>query len=72
MHSNFVNGHKLLCYYAHTVLEKYMGTEALFVILNIVLLRFLYLSLLTVLFPFLGSSIVCVHNNLKRIADLVL
>ena len=68
------NGHKLLCD-AHTVLKQRRGTAALFVLLTIMSVStfsFCIFVSLTVLFFFLGASIVCVHNNLKRTADLIL
>ena len=60
MHSNIVNGHKLLCD-AHTVLEKHVGIPALFVSLSIVIFRFSFSLFVTLkfLFIFLGASIVC-------------
>ena len=64
MHGGIVNGYQLLCD-AHTILEPHRGTAAFFsILLAIVLLTFLFmcLSLLTVLFLFLGASIVCVYN----------
>ena len=62
MHSGtstvIVNGYQLL-WDANTVLKPHRGTAAFHVFVT-----------LTVLFLFLGASIVCV-NNLKRTADLV-
>ena len=62
MHSNIVNGHELMCF-AHTV-EQHRGTAALFVLLTILLFRFFFLNFvtLTVLFLYLGASIVCVYT----------
>ena len=59
MHSNIVNGQKLL-WDAHTVLVQHRGTAALFVLLTVVLFAFSFCMFvtLTVLFLFLGASIV--------------
>ena len=58
MHSGIVNGYPLLCD-AHIVLEPHRGTAAF------------HAFTLTVLFLFLGASMVCV-NKLKRTEDLIL
>ena len=70
MHSGIVNGYQLMCD-AHTVLEPHRGTAAFFYFTRyrpFPFLLFMCLSLLTVLFLFLGASIVCV-NNLLSIED---
>ena len=70
MHSGIVNGHQLLCD-AHTVLEPHRGTAALFLFYSLSFFStfsFYVFVTLTVLFLFLGASIVCV-NNLYRTAD---
>ena len=76
MHSGIVNGYQLLCD-AHTVLEPHRGTAALFLfysLLSFSTFSFYVFVTLTVLpvFLFLGASIVCVNNDLKGTADLVL
>ena len=72
MHSNIVNGRKLLCD-AYTVPEQDRGTAALFVLLSYFFAISFYMFVtLTVPFHFLGASIVCVRNNVKRAEDLVL
>jgi len=73
MHSGIVNGHQLLCD-AHTVLEPHRGTAALFLFYSpssFSTFSFYVFVNLTVLFSFLGASLVYV-NNLKRAADLIL
>ena len=72
MHISIVNGYQLLCD-AHNVLEPHRGTAAFFYFLFYSLSSFSTFSFyvfvtLTVLFLFLGASIVCV-NNLWRTAD---
>ena len=70
MHSGIVNVYQLLCD-AHIVLEPHRGSAAFFFFTHyrpFPLFLFMCLSLLTVLFLFLGISIVCV-NNLQRTAD---
>ena len=64
MHSSIVNGHKLLCD-AYAVSEQHRGTAAFFYFTSyrpFPLFLFMCLSILTVLFFFLGASIVCVNN----------
>ena len=73
MHSGIVDGYQLQCD-AHTVLGQHRGTAAFFYFTRyrpFPLFLFMCLSLLTVLFLFLGVSIVYV-SNLMRTADLVL
>ena len=68
-----VNGYQLLCD-ADTVLEQHRGTVTLFLFYSLSsfsIFAFYVFATLTVLFLFLGASIVCV-NNLKGTADLVL
>ena len=74
MHSHIVNGYQLLCN-THTVYEQYRGTAALFVLLTIILFRFLFLYVCHSDTPIsfsLGASILCVHNSLRSTLDLVL
>ena len=60
--TGIVNGYQLLCD-AHTVLEPHRGTAAFSILLAIVLIHFFYVFItLTVLFLFLGASLVCVNN----------
>ena len=64
MHSGIENGYQLLCI-AYTVSEQHRGTAAFFYFIRyrpFPLFLFMCLSLLTVLFLFLGASIVCVNN----------
>ena len=71
MHSGVVNGYQLLCN-AHTVFEPHRGTAFFFLNHYCRFPLFLFMCLtLTVLFLFLGASIVCV-NNLKMTANLAL
>ena len=73
MHSGIVIVHQLLCD-AHTVLEPHRGTAALFLFYSLSsfsAFSFYVFVTLTVLFLFLGASIVCV-NNLKMTANLAL
>ena len=73
IHSEIVNGYQLLCD-AHTVPELHRGTTALFLFyLHSSLSTFSFYMFVTptVIFLFLGASIVCV-NNLKRTVDSVL
>ena len=71
MHGGIVNGYQLLCD-AHTILEPHRGTAAFFYFARYRPFNFsFYVFLtLTVVFLFLGASIVCV-NNLKMTTDLV-
>merc|ERR1719239_1144661 len=73
MHSDIVNGYQLLCD-AHTVLEPHRGTAAFsfFYSLSSFSTFSFFLSLLTVLFLFLGASIVCVSNTIYRGQQIVL
>ena len=63
-----------MLYNTHTVLEQY-GDCSLLVLLTIILLCFFFLYVChfdSPLFLFLGASIYCVYNNLKRTEYLVL
>ena len=59
MHSGIVNEYRLLCE-AHIVLEPHIRT--FYSLSFFSTFSFMCLSLLTVLFLFLGASIVCVNN----------
>ena len=64
MHSGIVNGHKLLCG-AHAVSKQHRGTAALFLfywLSSFSNVSFYVFVTLTVLFLFLGASIVCVDT----------
>ena len=73
MHSGISNGYQLLCD-AHAVLEPHRGTAVFFFThyRPFPLFLFMCLSLLTVLFLFLGASIVCVSNTIYRGQQIVL
>ena len=74
MYSGILNGYPLLCD-AHTVLEPHRDTAAFFFFTHyrpFPLFLFMCLSLLTVLFLFLGASIVCVTNTIYRGQQIVL
>ena len=73
MQSATVNGYQPL-YDPQTVSKQHRGTAALFLFYSLSYFSsfsFYMFVTLTVLFLFLGASIVCV-NNIKRTADLVL
>ena len=61
IHSGIVNGRQLLCN-AHSVIKPHRGTAALFLFYSLLFFStfsFDVLSLLTVLFLFLGASSLC-------------